>query len=101
MAYSGIKSSAVGIRYATRTDELSGPAPFQRSRTSAYAPRLAAKSETAVATVETMIVFRYHLGNSVLVNRKLKCSSVQGVGQNMFWICWICSVLLNAVTKMK
>src|ERR1700687_1154537 len=83
MAYSGMNIRAGGIRYATRTDVLSGPVPRHYKRTSAYAPRLAAKTDTNVLTPATRIVLAYQVANGSWVNRKTKCSSVQGDGQNM------------------
>src|SRR5437867_7552151 len=100
MKYSGMSMSACGIRYATSTAVLSGLVPRHFKRTSAYAPRLAANTDTSVLTHATRIVLAYQVANGSWVNRNVKCSSVHGDGQNMLWICWIWSVLLNAVTKM-
>ena len=66
MAYSGMNISAGGIRYATSTEVLSGPVPRHFSRTSAYAPRLAANSDTSVLTNATRIVLVYQVANGSL-----------------------------------
>src|SRR5215468_10918802 len=101
MAYSGINIMTVGIKYAISTDVPSRLDPRHFSRTSAYAPRLAANSEMMVTTVLTSTVFAYQLTNGTFVNRYWKCSRVHGLGQNMSLICWICSVLLNDVMNTK
>src|SRR5690242_8377531 len=101
MAYSGMNIITVGIRYAISTDVPSKLEPRHFSRTSAYAPRLAAKSEISVTTPLTRMVLAYQLAKGTLVNRNTKCSSVHGFGQNMSLICWIWSELLNAVTNTK
>src|SRR5207245_2460278 len=60
-----------------------------------------AMSDSSVLTTATRTVLAYQVGNGSCVNRNTKCSSDHGDGQNMLWICWIWSVLLKAVTKMK
>src|SRR4051812_23390862 len=87
IAYSGMNMSAAGIRYATSTEVLSGLTPRHLSRTNAYAARLAAMIDTAVLTNATMMVLAYQVVNGSLLNRKTKCSSDHGLGQNMLWIC--------------
>ena len=87
IAYSGMNISDGGIRYATSTAVLSGPVPRHFRRTSAYAPRLAANSDTNVLTPATRMVLAYQAANGSCVKRNTKCSSVHGDGQNMLWIC--------------
>ena len=47
------------------------------------------------------MVLRYQVMNGICVEQEDEVLQRPGLGQNMLWICWIWSVLLKAVTKMK
>ena len=87
------------VRDQDRGAERTGAAPAQpHQRVRAQAGR---QTEMRADERDEDRVARTRSQNGVCVNRNTNCSSVHGSGQNMLWICWIWSVLLNAVTKMK